>query len=299
MPKSKLTLPPRIEAPCPNPSCSSRACVFRNLQKHISQKPECMDYLQVYRQEQLLKYTQLQHDTNLHSQAVVSDVCQFIETATEPPIDNDVIMDYDFPMDNVFPAYDNIPNDGIFSPSLLDDFEQINFNQYIGPNELEALVTPISPLYTNARRIEVTLLKILTELEAPLWAFKIIMNWAFDAAQSGYNFMPQPESYRLQLQTITKWAKMEHMQPTVMQVSLPGACPDDVVPATTFDCVSQLHSLLSNNELNQPYNLVMNHNNPFSRYTCSPDGRLKEALSGLWCIIMLGIIWRQIPTAIL
>jgi hypothetical protein len=282
MPKSKLSLPPRIEAPCPNPLCSSGARVFRNLQKHISQKPECMDYLQAYRQEQLLKYTQLQHDANLLSQAVGSDVCQFIEpAATAPPIDNDVVMDNDFPMDDVFPAYDDIPNGGAFSPPLLDDFEQINFNQYIGPNELEAIVTPSSPLYTNSRRIEVTLLKILTELEAPLWAFKIIMNWAFDAAQSGYNFMPQQESYRSQLQTITKWVKMEHMQPTVMQVSLPGARPDDVIPVTTFDFVSQLHSLLSDNELNQPQNLVINHDNPFSRYT-SPDGRLKEALSGSW-----------------
>jgi hypothetical protein len=67
---------------------------------------------------------------------------------------------------------------------------------------------------------------------------------------------------------------MEHMKPAVIQVPLPGVRPDNVIPVTTFDFVSQLHSLLSDNELNQLDNLVMNHNNPFARYT-SPDGRLQ------------------------
>jgi hypothetical protein len=56
--------------------------------------------------------------------------------------------------------------------------------QFLGVNELEARVNPSQALFTNARRVEVTLLKILTKLEAPLWAFKAILNWACDAAQN-------------------------------------------------------------------------------------------------------------------
>jgi hypothetical protein len=93
MTKSKQSLSPCIEAPCSNPSCSSGARVFHNLQKHISQKPECMDYLQAYRQEQLLKYTQLKHKIQHITGVFAPNVCQFIQPASEQPIDNDVVID--------------------------------------------------------------------------------------------------------------------------------------------------------------------------------------------------------------
>jgi hypothetical protein len=72
-----------------------------------------------------------------------------------------------------------------------------------------------------------------------------------------------------------------YMTPKVVEVPLPGVRPNDVVPVTTFDFVSQLHSLLSDTELNCPSNLVINLNNPFSQYV-PPDGLLKETLSGSW-----------------
>jgi hypothetical protein len=124
-------------------------------------------------------------------------------------------------------------------------------------------------------------MKILTELEAPLFAFKVLMDWALDASQSGYNFIPQQESYQSQMQTIAKWVGMEHMRPSVVNVPLPGIRPDDAIPVTTFDFISQLHSLLSDKELNTPANLVINQDAPFTRYT-PPDGRLGECLSGSW-----------------
>jgi hypothetical protein len=111
--------------------------------------------------------------------------------------------------------------------------------------------------------MEVALLKILTELEAPLWAFKVIMDWASDASQTGYKFLPHQENYKSQLRTITKWVGMDHMKPSVVQVSLPGKRPDDVIPVTTFDFVSQLHSLLSDPELNCAQNLTVNATDPF------------------------------------
>jgi hypothetical protein len=50
MPKAKHMLPPRIASACPNQHCTSRARVFQNVQKHISQKPDCMAYAQAWRQ---------------------------------------------------------------------------------------------------------------------------------------------------------------------------------------------------------------------------------------------------------
>ena len=162
-----------------------------------------------------------------------------------------------------------------------NDFEQTNFDQFCGPDNSQYLVDPSQAIFTNARRVEVTLLKLLTEIEAPLWAFKDIMDWACDAQQSGYKFMPQQQTYKSQLQTISRWVGMEHMQPSETTVSLPGVRPLDTIPVATFDFISQFHSLLSDKTLNSPSNLVVNSLDPFSRYV-PPDGRLGECLSGSW-----------------
>jgi hypothetical protein len=71
------------------------------------------------------------------------------------------------------------------------------------------------------------------------------------------------------------------MKPSVLQVPLPGKRLDNVIPIRMFDFVSQLHSLLSNPELNCAQNLTVNATDPFLQYV-PPDGRLHECLSGLW-----------------
>jgi hypothetical protein len=49
-----------------------------------------------------------------------------------------------------------------------NDFEQSNFNSYMGPDECQYLVNPNQTVFTNARRVDVTLLKLLTKLEETL-----------------------------------------------------------------------------------------------------------------------------------
>jgi hypothetical protein len=71
------------------------------------------------------------------------------------------------------------------------------------------------------------------------------------------------------------------MKPSIVQVPLPGKHPDNVIPITTFDFVSQLHSLLSDPELNCAQNLTVNATDPFLQNVL-PDGWLYKCLSGLW-----------------
>jgi hypothetical protein len=69
---------------------------------------------------------------------------------------------------------------------------------------------------------------------------------------------------------------MEH------HLKLPGKTKfDNILPVTTFNFVSQLHSLLSDPDLNCLPNLVVNPNAPFTQYT-PLDGWLGECLSGSW-----------------
>jgi len=160
------------------------------------------------------------------------------------------------------------------------DMEHCNFMVLEEPKE-NVIINPDAAVFTNERRVEVILLKILTELEAPLWAFQDIMDWAFDAQQSGYKFHPEHNSYKSQIQTIEKWVGMDHMRPTVVNVKLPGKRDTDFINVTTFDFISQFHSLLSDPFLNIPENLVINTADPFTQYV-PPDGLLGECLSGSW-----------------
>ena len=278
MPKSKKSVPPPLSGPCPNPNCSSKTRVFQNLQKHLCQKQECLEFLQSLRKDVVTNLDLLQPPTNPcptvdDKPTAISNMLPHMSTnyAQDPDAymhtpDNDAFM-YD--PDEAYP--ETPPN----------DFEQTNFDQFCGPDNSQYLVDPSQAIFTNARRVEVTLLKLLTKIEAPLWAFKDIMDWACDAQQSGYKFMPQQQTYKSQLQTISRWVGMEHMQPSETTVSLPGVRPLDTIPVATFDFISQFHSLLSDKKLNSPSNLVVNSLDPFSRYV-PPDGRLGECLSGSW-----------------
>ena len=280
MPKPKSLLPPPISGTCPNPRCSKKRRTYQNLNKHFIQTDDCLAYLHELRRKYIAKTTAIE------SAGPTAFICPPVAAST-PTEGDDTMLE---PDDDPFPYYPpDDGNDDQFPANLphppgpmATDFEQAQYMQFTSPHDnADLLVNPDTAVFTNARRVEVTLLKILTELEAPLWAFKDIMAWARDAAQSGYKFMPQQDSYRAQLETISRWVGMAHLQPKVVEVALPGARLDDSISVTTFDFVSQLHSLLSDHVLNNNSNLVINADDPFSCYY-PPDGRLGESLSGSW-----------------
>jgi hypothetical protein len=87
----------------------------------------------------------------------------------------------DKPFDNTFTTYeddDNSPDANVkmlsLPPATPIDFE-IFFNRYLVADNVEYLLTPELAVLPNACRVEVPLLKMQTELEAPLWEIKLIM----------------------------------------------------------------------------------------------------------------------------
>jgi hypothetical protein len=95
--------------------------------------------------------------------------------------------------------------------------------------DFQFLVSPTQAAATTACHVAMMLLKILTELETPLWAFKVIMDWVYDAAQSGYKFMPHQASYQSQLGTIARGVGMDHMHPSIVEIPLPGLRAEDTI----------------------------------------------------------------------
>jgi hypothetical protein len=106
-----------------------------------------------------------------------------------PLIDDPNHIPNQMTMDNQFPLQDDAncdePHDDSQYQVASEDYKQANFYAFVGPHELEQLCNPVQAIFTNTQPIKVPLLKILTELEAPLWAFKVIIDWACDAYQTG------------------------------------------------------------------------------------------------------------------
>jgi hypothetical protein len=161
----------------------------------------------------------------------------------------------------------------------IEDYERYGFVNH----DADQLDLPgYQTTYTIRREVEIRLLKLCTELDAPLYAFEEIMKWARHAFDSGYDFLPRQATYRDQVKKLELWMGMENHRPKEIEVKLPSDKRDeDVVQVTVFDFKAQLQSLLDDPVLNRDENLVINHEERFTRYV-PPNGRLGECLSGSW-----------------
>jgi hypothetical protein len=140
MPKSKHTLPP---LQCPNRLCPSCPPVFKNLYKHISQRPDCLAFIQSLRQSMLHKSKELDIAT-MPAATIMSStntvVCPFL-------IDNpNRILPDQMSLDNQLPFQDDAQSDDCHDATQYqassDDYKQANFDAFVGPDELEQLCNP-------------------------------------------------------------------------------------------------------------------------------------------------------------
>jgi hypothetical protein len=93
------------------------------------------------------------------------------------------------------------------------------------------------------------------------------MEWALDAQQSGYKFLPEQNSYKNQIAIIKKWVGMDHMCPNVVSVNLPGERIGDYIHVTSLNFIHQFHSMLSDPLFNVLENFMVNTTDLFSQYT--------------------------------
>ena len=81
--------------------------------------------------------------------------------------------------DSYHPIVDTSPH--------MENYESTGFTN---ADDDELYLPGYQTMYTIDKKVEITLLKICTEMEAPLYAFEAIMKWAHDAYHEGYKFSP-------------------------------------------------------------------------------------------------------------
>ena len=229
MPKQQKKLLSQDMGRCPNPLCKSKHFTSAwQFQGHLGQKPECRNHLTSLRhlaEKMISAHCEDPYPTTKptprpppvpsnHATLEASDLG--IQISTFPPSHDD-----NFP-----PHYDNdtLLSETCTPPTTLrisTNYEQWNFN-ILHEKEIDNFILNKEGfVFTNNRRVEITLLKILLEIEAPLWAFQDVMLWALDAYQTRYEFSAS-NSYTSQVKSLEQWVGMSHMRPNVVEVKLPG-----------------------------------------------------------------------------
>ena len=133
-------------------------------------------------------------------------------------------------------------------------------------------------MHTIDQKWTANLLKVLDDINAPDYAFGLILSWARGASAEEYSFRPQGglERSRNVEVLLNSIANAKQLLPVVQTVQGPHGPPSQVV---VFDFVPQLLSLLQNRSLMIQENVVLDLQNPLVPYQ-SPGGLLGEALSG-------------------
>ena len=131
--------------------------------------------------------------------------------------------------------------------------------------------------YSNDRRVEISLLKILNDVGAPLYAVSSVIGWAENAHQSGYQFNPRTKHFDTMMKELQEWTQLGDLRPKQEIVTL--AKDGFQVPVVCFDFPAVICSLFNDPEVNQLKNLVINPDDPFGKYI-SPDGKLSDVNSG-------------------
>jgi hypothetical protein len=134
--------------------------------------------------------------------------------------------------------------------------------------------------FTDAQRVETSLLKMLNDIQAPKYMYSSVLKWAREAHILGYNFIPRHGTKDSLLKSLQSQLHLDHFRPEQIRIKLPGDGLE--VEVTRFNFVDGLHSLLNHPDLTGSLdNLDVNPKDPFGKYK-SADGRLGPVNSGMW-----------------
>ncbi len=97
---------------------------------------------------------------------------------------------------------------------------------------------------------------------------------------NGYKFSFTAPKRKTYVQHLQQRFRMDNMMPIIKTVKLDGDDPPEA-KVVCFNFKETLKSLLLDEELMQPENLMINADDPFTKYE-SPDGMIDDVLSGYW-----------------
>ena len=130
----------------------------------------------------------------------------------------------------------------------------------------------------DEHRCIVDILKILEDAQCPDYKLQSILEWAYNAQSMGFDFNPTTVKRKANVQWMYQALHNLHQRlPQVMLVNLEDH--NNIQDVICFDFATSLLSLLQDDNLMQPENLVVDLDNPTSMYMPS-DNKYGEAHTG-------------------
>ena len=127
-------------------------------------------------------------------------------------------------------------------------------------------------------RCTVELLKILEDAQCPDYMLQKVLMWAYNSKLSGFDFNPKATSRKANIRWM--YHALRHSQQNLPQViSIVLEDHDKPQGIACFDFAPALLSLLQDENLMAPENLVLNHEDPTSMYL-PRDNKIGEAHTG-------------------
>lgn len=113
--------------------------------------------------------------------------------------------------------------------------------------------------FSNSIVHEVKLLRILTDIGAPLYAYKTLMEWAHEAHMSDFKFDSIHKTYQQTIKYLEENLNFHIARPKYVPVTL---IPDQLtMNVVVFDVKKMIASLFDDPKLNQYNNLVISSKN--------------------------------------
>ena len=155
------------------------------------------------------------------------------------------------------PAAVLIDDESFSSPSITAIMEQVKARD-------RASLTAMQ--HDTEHRCISEILKILEDAQCPDYMLQSLLEWAYNAKASGFDFNPRAVTRRANINWMYRAMRNSHQRlPQMISVGLEDH--DDLQDVVCFDFAPSLLSLLQDDKLMLPENLVVNLDDPTSMYT--------------------------------
>jgi hypothetical protein len=155
------------------------------------------------------------------------------------------------------PAAVLIDDESFSSPSITAIMEQVKARD-------RASLTAMQ--HDTEHRCISEILKILEDAQCPDYMLQSLLEWAYNAKASGFDFNPRAVTRRANINWMYRAMRNSHQRlPQMISVGLEDH--NDLQDVVCFDFAPSLLSLLQDDKLMLPENLVVNLDDPTSMYT--------------------------------
>jgi len=170
-----------------------------------------------------------------------------------------------------------LANNNNHTSIVTDEPEPTDTLQPSSPIKQKRYLIQPATYYTVDDAVHLQLLNICHEIQAPRYAFDMLLKWSHESHSSGYGFPSSTPSRKTFMDRLYSQFHMSGAKPILVPVNL---LPNKTATVVTFSFTEMVQSLLSDATLMQPENLIIRL--PGDNSPALPDSVIGDINTGSW-----------------